>query len=858
MENKYKRVPLSSRTVIELTGASGQVQRYEIIDMLEGKGASCLCYRANKIISKYESKVVILKEFYPVQQAGITDKDIIREGKTQRLILNLNNQVLQDYYNKFIDGINLIAYYANREELKPYICADTDVEPLKTEIENGTVYYENYFYETSKYWNEDGINKDITLNEIIKAAIGVNDFLDNFHADELAYFDLKPQDVLITYNENGQEIYQYPKFFDFDSVLKLNEDYNTKDLKGTYGFYPDYFNEKGPDESVRIDIETENHMFGAVLRQQVGERNKLYSDKGEVINNYRTLLEKSIIKDETMKNKMGMKNGEIRKLLESMSEKLDEEERIYHGDLYEKKKKKYISIEIVLLILTLLFYGGVMIAVFNMDENKMFEILGNRYSEFKWIVVVSASVLIAVISMSIKLFNSVMAERVISLETACHYYDEKDSDGNYIRDKNYSGFRKSYTRKGKTYQDNGEMNRTHQKVRLILNTIIGFGIAMSLMWSIYLQSIPVFFALGLAWLSVFMWCDEAFATAREIGRFAAFYYRRFPDEFSITEEEKYKVNVARTVFYYTEYKASGGTIDVNNEFYKKNNRNLYTLRKTILEKCYAPEYVKKVDKFSIKKATDYFAYMKEQEQYRIKDSKFDLKYEPSLIRQIYKMAFDRISNRKYFTSWLISMFAMVVLNMCLFSHTFWARDMFKMPETLSEILTVILAIALVIISVMHILYSAQEERLIAVMSYKSRYIADGALNERIIRDIAAGYIKNVDIGRGYTQYARHAISYVPGESKTTREQRIRRFLKSPINMPLLHYRDITNVERLNLTSFAIGGILSCIFVWQEKMYLLFPVIVAGALVFDYIIQKVVPRSYRKALIKCIEKYLTRK
>ncbi|MFR5485159.1 MAG: hypothetical protein ACLTHX_12965 [Blautia massiliensis (ex Durand et al. 2017)] len=48
--------------------------------------------------------------------------------------------------------------------------------------------------------------------------------------------------------------------------------------------------------------------------------------------------------------------------------------------------------------------------------------------------------------------------------------------------------------------------------------------------------------------------------------------------------------------------------------------------------------------------------------------------------------------------------------------------------------------------------------LVAEVSYKSRYIVDSGLNDELIKDIAAGFVKPVDLARGVHQYTAYRLT----------------------------------------------------------------------------------------------------
>lgn len=823
-----KKIPDNTKLI--LINSNGDIFEYVITKLLSDEGASCLCYIALKIIGEFDSKLVILKEFYP-DNSLIYDNDIIRD-ENGYLHLNYSNAFLTEKYKEFIDGINSIRSYAKNDYLNEFICADKDVEPLYSRVENGSVYCENLYYPNSKQWIMNRYD-NTKLSEILITMLGVMRFLKIFHREvQMGYVDVKPQDILITSDFLGNYKLETPIFFDFDATRMLNQYYEKHSIKCTSGFCPSYF-EKYDNDKILINIASENCTLVNVLEYMISNKVDKEMLKELILNNK--------IKNNTEKENMS--EVDIYKTIENFKNKLEDEECIQMGKKYYIEKKKYSSVRIVICVVLVILYICFSCLIINLS-------LGKTQGEEEFILLMILGVIILIFIC--KLTNYRLASKISNLQVSCKYYDKRDSCGKNLRDKNYNTFRNGKTRKCTTFQDCSENNLNQQKLRWVLWSVLAIGIGTAVAISVIYQALPLMFTIGLVVCVAVMWIDYKPSSIRDFIRYSKKLYswdkKRFERTFDIEVGKLNNGKIARGIFYYREY-CHVPSLDINDNFYKEKRRNLFTLKTDICREGYNLEETKRIpNKLNYDKRLDMI------ESSRIRN--IDLGFENLKIKQIYKMAFDRMKNAQLLLN-IVSVVIMLVAIVLSCANCFdGIEEYIRIPSSISLDSAIVLSIGISIFGIIQVLYAMPEEKLIAEMSYKSNFVNQNSLNEILTNDIVAGYIRDVDIARGTSQYEGYVFSRIAGEKEHARNERLRKFLANDNahNMPLWHYREISNRRRLAVTIWCLFGAILSFFVWYlGYFYLILPLLVLAILTHLIIRNKVMPKFGKSSVFKEINK-----
>ena len=135
---------------IDLSNESGEKYRYIILDVLSEAGASCICYVARKILKCYplirylgkeiiekDTKVVILKEFYPSSECFhyIKKDDIIRNADLSTMNtfrMKVKAACLVEYYSvEELEGRKVDYIFLSTGEKESPAQINAAVEALK-------------------------------------------------------------------------------------------------------------------------------------------------------------------------------------------------------------------------------------------------------------------------------------------------------------------------------------------------------------------------------------------------------------------------------------------------------------------------------------------------------------------------------------------------------------------------------------------------------------------------------------------------------------------------------------------------------------------------------------------------------
>lgn len=805
------RVALKKGSVVAVQNSEGKNIKYRIIGLKPDsgeKGASCLCYIAERL-GNYGKNLVILKEFYP--EKHLIGVEIVRK-KDGSLEYKGTDKRYVKAKKRFEKGTDCLKRYVKKREFKDFLCCDEDVDIMTG---NGTCYCENTFYRNSFSWKN--MPKDVKMDEIFLTAIGTQEFLKRFHEEGKAYVDLKPEDILITASKQKVE-YHAPLFFDFNSVLDLGKRYPLEEINATEEFKPRQFN--GPDREAEVCSATENYTFAKVLENRINVKKETVTD--EVRNEIDRLIR-------MLKNggACKMSDEEINRKLNDIKEQIQEDECKFNETELIKKSDRFRWIHKISVAVIVLIYIVMTMILGNMSIHHFSRKAGAREVELAVILFV----LITFLTL-LKVLTAVLAAKVANSTVVCKYFHTD------IRDGNYNTFKKG-GRKYITLQDNSESNLERQRLRRVLWSLLGLAILMGFSLSVRMNAFPIFLAVGFLALIVFMYADLLPSHK--------WFFERYAKSFEEFRKIKKTARSGEALYYMNEYDESpDDPFNPCNEFYTTHNLNQKRIRDIIFDKCLTDSNDKND---VIKKLKRKFHYLEKMELvHDIKWEAFDLEFEPLQIQHIYKMAFDRLANQKLILHLAVLVATLAAVYMNFMVYTGILQDYFMLPEYIGLPAAISMMLIVAAISCFQVIYSGEEELLIAEMSYKSKYVISGALNNELIKDIGAGFILPLDIARGTYQYAGVVNTSMPG----IKEQLIKR--NTIHTIPLFQHRELSNRNRLAITIWLSFGILFAILVWYGRIYVLTPFLLITAIVSHILLYKyMLPVFGKKRIIRDIKK-----
>ena len=840
------RIPLKKKSILNLQHGDGHKEDYKIKSLLsaESLGASCICYRAVRIS---DGKTIVLKEFYPNNSELIERTDNGRLNIAEFLYdLDEKYDYLRKSFESFKKSALYLDKYSKNESTKDNICSSDNTDILEG---NGTYYYENEYYKKSKSWYDCAGEKNAKGDELIQVALGSYRFLNKLHSLEGAegngdaLVDFKSQDVLVVPRVEDGNVgtglwaYNTPLFFDFGSVLTLNKKYSKSLIEGTPEYMPDEFSKAyDTDDSGEevVSIRTENYTFARVFETLLLRDDSDRYFTPDIQKRLSALMNK-------LKN-CSRDDKEIEVALMDIRDEIQENEKSRNEDDFDGKQKKFNLIRVVLFAIAIIMHivlAGVMIYLCVNSQ------AAQKYITENDISVSLLAILLCILTFALaalKLFVSLMSQKLTNLEVSLEYFDRK-KDGKSIKTAEYNTFQKGGGRKQTTYQDKSLLNIRRQRLRLFLWIVLFICIVSGLVISISVNACPLFFIIGFISIIIFMYADALPSTVD--------FFNSCMGKTSLKLDS---LKEKRAWYFSDEYYESKDTehfdaFDVKSDFYVKNNRNIYMIRKQLIDEVYdIPR------EMSLKtRMTNLLSYKKRNDFYdsRKKDVDYNLRFTPLIIRNTYKMLFDRMKNKYLiinFSVLVVTLFT-IFLDFVFFTGAF--KDYFMMPDIAYPFVIISLLVVTTGVSIWQILYSYEEEKLIADASYKSRFVLDFALNGFLVEDISKGYIQPVDIVRGINQA--EANIFTLGDKKKGKKAAIGK-KRDVINTRLLHHDIEAYRRRLAITVWLLFGTVMSFIVWYLGIYiLLIPLILAFAfsnIIFSKII---IPKRLRKNTIRDIEK-----
>lgn len=766
---------LKPGTLIILTRVdNGQTYDYLIKKQLGIKnnsrtGAVKAAYIAEKRSSgsfPEDVETIVLKEFFPKSMNGISAQDIKR-NEDGSVKLSFTNKKLGTMLCEFRHEAEKLSEYKSYPDMESDICAPKDVCILEG---NGTIYLENEFHDRAASWKElKDVNK-LKADEILLTALHSFRFLRKMHFHNDALVDFKPADVLLGYDMLHDEYkLSSPMFYDFGSVLPINHEYKTSDIRYTQEYAPLSFR---TNETAIVNNATEQTTFLNVCRDMLIGCEESVSKQimGKIVSFFNSNDTRNVERSE----------DDTEKALGEIRNEIQKEEYDFNSSKLPKQERRFRIIQILISIIVLGLYlsMGLILSYLCINADTVRGFIKNYgISEM---LIAAVLVLGTFAIFGLRLLIDWMSERIARLHTSVYYFDKKDNSGNLIRNGEFNTFRFGW-RKSTTFQDQSEHNRKIQSRRLVLWIVLFLAIVSGLILSVEFNAFPLFFAVGCTAIIIFMYVDYI-PSEREF-----FNSCHYPNP----RKQYPSAKLQQAYYFKREYLNSqnngrSNPFDLNSDYYKKISRNLLKIRRVVKERLAS-------------------------------DSEFNLGYNPFQMRHIYKMTFDRLRNTQLILnlSVLVIMLTMVFIDYMGFTGKLEA--FFRIPPQAYIYVTLIMVTLVTLVSIIQILISSRYEKLVADISYKSRYVNSNSLNELFVRDVAQGVVKGIDIARGVNQ-AEAAINTIKNKELKKTLQKNYKF----INRRMVHHEVLANRRRLTIAVWLSFVAVASILVWLCKIYWIFP------------------------------------
>lgn len=814
------RSPLTRKVQLILKSDNGEAYSYIIEDRLPGSdtGASCLCYIAKR--NGKSPKTVVLKEFYPDNDAYKIVRKDDNSLNIQDLIdsMGTDSNLYQDL-STFKKSNEYLNKYLGNSQTSGMICASDNTRFL---VGNGSYYYENRYYPESENLLKCAQNAKIKEDELVQILIGYNRFLKKLHefpnlsGHGDALVDIKPDDVLVTKNQEAELLdYGNPQFFDFGGVLELDRTYPLSQIKSTPAYRPDDFDSsKSKTGKADVTLHTEHYSFSMVINKILFEKDKKKGLSKEVTD----ILEDGIIKPIKAEN---LTDEMLDKGLIEARDQLRFEERKLKGKYIELKKIATYFTRALLFILTTGMYTGMAIIMVYMCVNP--ELIKTYIRSFgmsdSYIIIILCGATLLLSMMKYGVF--LLSRYITRIDTSIRYFDVI-VDGKSVNTGEFNTFRYGVTRYKTTYKDDSSANIRRQLIRRICWISLGTVMVLSLALSILIQNFPIFVIVSLFATTFQMYVDHFMAMDDYYDKCSGEDHRKLGKLNSIRKQK-----AAYYLYEYSKTKKDGLPFALESEYYKMHNRNIFTMRKELKKQA--------------------------------KGSKeTNLGFTPLIIKNIYKMAFDRIKNANLILTIAIFIGTLSTIFIDYASFMGKWKTFFRLEDSSYKYVVLVLIIIFSLANIYQIIVAFSEEALVAEFSYKSRFILDFALNHYIVEDIISGKIKKIDVVRGINQ-SEAIIASKEREKNEFRKADIDRLLfdkHDPYNTKLLHHNLIGDRQRLWLTILMGWGIVFSAFVWLWDMYFLaIPSVILAVALYFVIGYVFIPMFTRNSTIKTIERLL---
>lgn len=840
-----KRKPLKSGTLIQLANGDGKIFSYLIEEVFKNgdKGKSCLCYKAKRID---DNETILLKELYPaINEQNYTD--IERDSSSYSLShASMEDRIWEKWKGKFEKGVAYLHLFKNDKNTEKYICASRDVEPL---YGYGTVYCENTFIRSAVSWEEDINRNTIKIDEILQTALGIHQFLHQCHKKELAYVDLKASDILLPKSKIGSVENDRPLFYDFNSMLRMGEySVASGEVDGTYDYMPESFKRiVSEDDILQVGLGSEQYTYGAVVKKIIDRK---WSSLSITLQDKMSRFFGNLM-DENGEN---MSEDEIENTLKELRTEVQDNEYEQEYKKLPKRTRWFHSLHFMIVLISLVLHIGTGAVVTSLCINRQMTeniLFGKYHLEILQLLII---LLLDVLLLNgLKLLSMYLAQKIANTTISCKYYKSN------IRNGRYNSFRLG-KRKNTTFQDTHKSNAFRQWLRRILWPVLAIALIAILGFSILYSRFSIFISVGCFAILVFMYVDYIPPTAR--------FFRNYAKLLNIPGIDS---NDGRAAYYYEEAENTQDSFDLKHEYYTKNHRNLFTMRELVCNEFY--ENAEYYPKGFINCIRWYFSHRYRYERVdgftmkRIEDRQLGF---PSLeIRHIYKMRFDRMRNFQLVLDLVVAVGTVTALFLSVGYYSEVLKDYFYISEPYYFLITLGLLAMSTVINCYQIIVSLRDELFIADMSYKSKYVVDEpkeVLNDLLVRDIAAGLMKPIDLVRGIWQYTGYMFTEDDPEfikvhkieeedMDSSHKMHGHAEAIACLNRQMLHHSYIGAQSRVAITVWLLCAILFSVFVWQMRICWFLPVLVIGAVMLHLLtIYKWLPQLRVKRIRKIVSDF----
>ncbi len=867
-----ERVAIKENSILVLHDYSGNKLTYTIHKTIgNNTGSHVIAYLAER-----NNHLVVLKEFYPIR----TDSTITITRNNENLLdyrnngsiyrLNrgiINNSVLTDIemkYKNFGESSERMYEYYIDSELQAYVCADFfTVFHLLCDNNGNEIYCENAFFSNSCSLFDAAEDMHYSQYNMLQAMQSCMLFLKKLHDKGYLLIDFKPEDVLIPADNDYQKNLCFNKvlFYDFGSVKRIGEECCISELQTTNDYSTDAYSESADNfRQIKLSVSCENKTYSNVFKKIYDKKKKRDSFyKHDVLND-----EIDVFISDVFRMEENDENGEAERRLNNILSKCRSDDEKYNKENRDKMNKRFRPTLVCLLIISIILYlitgyNMILLCTKNADMS-----LNNQMGLNRIIVISTGFILISLFG--IKVLISRISSRIARTIVCCDYYEDNedhyrdilDRNGRPVYKENLDSFSLRYDdtmsfsdkvrfwingRKNSAFVDYSPNNKERQGLRHVM-WIVLFGMILGGFFiSVKANSFPLFFALGFLSIILFMYIDVYEPTK--------YFFKACIDK----PTKRHRLNRAK--YYRNEYIGNNHSFELNDEYYKQSDgdKTLYRNILTIKDDLNSRICIEKKRKYK-DKLEEYKKYIKQNQYVNLGIPEFHMWH-------IYKMTFDRLSNRKLIING--SILALTISTLILDCYAFFGKNnsYLRTPSKAYVIITSIVIIITFGFSVWQIVNAMETELSIAEMSYKSRYLANNALNDFLVFDISLGVVSELDIIRGINQaegsiHTRNTVNQLRSDiislERIYREssQRIKRHrakiekekkkqiltsYEDVLNKRLLHHEVIGNRRRVTLTIWMGFGILFSLISWNEKLFWTAPIFIVFCGLLNVLINK---------------------
>lgn len=740
-----------------------------IVEKVESEsGGNCLCY---KVHTKEQPRIaLLLKEFYPKHINGV-----YRDTETGELVLPSDGQEGEEVEQRrqlFIASVGFIQNLTNDDRIARYICAPSSTELL---YGNGTVFFLNSYYNKSVMWSQL-LQENIV--SVLTCGIAIAEFCSVLHEMGLCYVDLKPDNVLIRRSLTNEPDYGNPMFFDFDSVLPFGH-YCVQEVNWTVAYLPKDIQSicnPGSKETVGINAGFDISILGKVLREKLDHEQITEMIQGDL----REQLDSVLDKMENPEEGMNMKviSGLLREIRDSVLHAGREREKT----VLEKKIEKYKLFYNIILGITLSAYG-IITAVFlmlgmNSHWNRTQVYLSSPVNLLMAAVIL---VILTMLTMAAKFQLLNQAAQRAASEVASDAFDKQiytDEKDTFL----IGG------RSNATYQDKSFANKSRQRWRHVLWLLLGIGIIVfGTVFSLAVNSFPVFLAFGFTAIIIFMYADYIPAETA--------FYKSAVEILGVADglDRKNVRGNEKELFFYDEYMATGGTFSLDPSFHDEAKLSYYDQSQL---------NVNHIKKYAEEGSVNY-------------------NYE--IIRQIYKMSWDRRKNTQLIINLVLLLISLFMVYLIISMKSGTMKGYSRIPDVLYPLITLIMILINGAVNVIQIIKGLKTEKLNAHLAYCSRFVRNEFLKGILEKDILLGRIVPIDAARGIYQY-NAKIFEEPGFIDSKKK------INGLESSVLLHHLVLSQQRRMLITLGLSSGIMFAILVWHFHLVFTLAFIIPAAII----------------------------